>query len=1105
MTQFGCSQDTHHSKSSCYMAHCLSRKPSCCSSVSPSGSFVRSSSGVVSAEVCCQHTDAEAEVSNMLETHLTKWLPEILSRCMIENQDTYLLPHIRELVAEELGKRSFPGNKSTEAAATEEHLPAKQATSSGRSLQGNATQLSEGHVLAENARLCGTTLSGSGSQLAVGRASQLTVSGSSASASMLTGTPINYKPSPLSAGTMKSFIPRIISDEVRTHWFPDLCIVHPDRPGRRLWDSLAFLVLICDTLYMPLDWSFLQNVSDEDKNSVLMLVMNAFDVFWFMDMFLNFITAYYDSSTCKVQTSHRAIAMRYLKTWFVLDFMATAPPLITFMFHTFASQEEQQGTTSYFSMLRVLKVIKLVRVARMTEVLRKRLEQIEMSLQSMSVISALSVFQLLAVLIVTSHMAACSLWFVATSNLANGSVQSLWVTQELMQESISQQYSTSLHATLGIITGFGNGAYVVNEVNEQSVLMGCYLIALVFIGLIVDKVTGIYAKMNEHQAEVKKTTFEISKFLNWYNVPLELQERTMRYVQHIFDHKKLEDVRENLKVWLKSSGELLPDMNISLFGSFILRHPLLCNLPRDTLTIICELCEVSFFPPTDQIISAGKCPDRMIYLRYGTVELIPSIPVPGAELERQGHSIKSFVRPKLRALRSTLSAVSASQTGLTEVEQISAGDILFSRELLLPCQDRNTNAGVCKSFCETVSLEFVKFNSAMEKHDPVALHVMRVSAAINEDSADMLSWSLANTGLLDVNVRIAGETLLHKCARQGANACIEVLIKKMGANLNVRDDAGSTAMEVAALARNKSTVDLLVTHGAQLPLTPGKKERALSHGSVGAKPKYLEMLLAAVPDQTQEELESRLEKAGIDLSKWGVDGAKRLSDLFEEVRSGKCACVLDNDGDGKMTRIACVVRVKVHAKCTGRSKVLHETETQTWFNHAGQVLRLPAQLMKYGQIDNALEDLWFEKFGLCMSDVNENFTRSVVDLYVEEKVSASYPGFHGVYIVHEVPYWACEPIAECKALGLPEGATVERSAPRWPDGHMVSRCYVWTTENNDESALQENTTDQFGDDDDLENGYRTVRLRQAHTAPSMPEHVTISIQRDVRFSQSNSN
>merc|ERR1712078_250878 len=109
----------------------------------------------------------------------------------------------------------------------------------------------------------------------------------------------------------------------------------------------------------------------------------------------------------------------------------------------------------------------------------------------------------------------------------------------------------------------------------------------------------------------------------------------------------------------------------------------------------------------------------------------------------------------------------------------------------------------------------------------------------------------------------------------------------MGANLNVRDDTGSTAMEVATLARKKSTVDLLVTHGAELPATPGKKERASSRGS-GTKPKYLDMLLAAVPDQTQEELESRLKRAGIDLSKWGVDGAKRLPDLFEEVRSGKC-------------------------------------------------------------------------------------------------------------------------------------------------------------------------------------------------------------------------
>jgi hypothetical protein len=619
------------------------------------------------------------------------------------------------------------------------------------------------------------------------------------------------------------------------------------------------------------------------------------------------------------------------------------------------------------------------------------------------------------------------------------------------------------------------------------------LIALVFVGLIVDKVTGIYARMNEHQAEVKKTTFEISKFLNWYNVPLELQERTMRYVQHIFDHKKLGDVRENLKVWLKSSGELLPDLNMSLFGGFILRHPLLSHLPQDTLTIICELCEVNFFPPTDLLVTAGKLPDRMIYLRFGTAELVPQSPV---ELEKQYSKASCFRKPTLHALRSnTQTQFTVSQAGfagLTEVEQICAGDILFSRELLLPCQERNTSTGVCKSFCETISLEFAKFNSAMERHDPATLQVIRISAAINEDSVDMLSWALASVGIRNVNTRIAGEAPLHRCARQGANACTDFLIQRLGADLNAKDEAGSTAVEIATLARQKSTVDLLVAHGAELP---GNKHRVLSRGCTGATPDHLKILMGTVPDSTQEELESRLQKAGVDLSKWGIDGAKRLSDLFEEVRSGKCACVADSGQGGQMTRIACVLRIKVHAACGGQVKVLHATETQTWFRHAGQVLRLPAQLMAHGQLDNALEDLWFEKFGLCVPYVNDNFTQFGVEIFAEEKTSASYPGLRCVYIVHEVPYWACEPLADCEALGLPEGSIVERSAPRWPDGHMETCCYVWIAQDKDEAAQAAKTR---ANSEDI--GDRSRRNSRLHSEPTLNLATIISMHSDVKFS-----
>jgi len=223
----------------------------------------------------------------------------------------------------------------------------------------------------------------------------------------------------------------------------------------------------------------------------------------------------------------------------------------------------------------------------------------------------------------------------------------------------------------------------------------------------------------------------------------------------------------------------------------------------------------------------------------------------------------------------------------------------------------------------------------------------------------------------------------------------------------------------------------------------------------------------------------------------GIDGAKRVSDLFEEIRSGKCACVADPEWGGQTVRIACVLRIKVHAVCNGQVKVLHETETQTWFKHAGQVLRMPAKLLKPNQFDSTLEDLWYEKFGLCVPFVNDNFTRFGVEIFAEEKLSASYPGLRCVYIVHEVPYWACEPIVECEALGLPEGNTVERSAPRWPDGHMETSCYVWITQDKDEAA-QRVLTSASADEE-------VKGIRRLRSAPTIGEEKVISMQSDVQF------
>ena len=75
---------------------------------------------------------------------------------------------------------------------------------------------------------------------------------------------------------------------------------------------------------------------------------------------INFRTAYCDSSGVR-QSGSKHIAMKYLKGWFVVDFIAAVP--VQHITYAANSGDEQSDT-------RALKILRLVRLSRMLRVAR---------------------------------------------------------------------------------------------------------------------------------------------------------------------------------------------------------------------------------------------------------------------------------------------------------------------------------------------------------------------------------------------------------------------------------------------------------------------------------------------------------------------------------------------------------------------------------------------------------------------------------------------------------------------------------------------------------------------------------------------------------------
>ena len=120
---------------------------------------------------------------------------------------------------------------------------------------------------------------------------------------------------------------------------PDLPLrlFHPLGKTRVIWDLCGLLLLIVDTILLPLSLAFGWTSGTQDAGSfILLLDFIASVFFWTLDIFMNVNTAFY-SKGALVYDRH-AIVRRYVKTWLLglTAALAGSPysPLVSAAVHT---------------------------------------------------------------------------------------------------------------------------------------------------------------------------------------------------------------------------------------------------------------------------------------------------------------------------------------------------------------------------------------------------------------------------------------------------------------------------------------------------------------------------------------------------------------------------------------------------------------------------------------------------------------------------------------------------------------------------------------------------------------------------------------------------
>ena len=181
-------------------------------------------------------------------------------------------------------------------------------------------------------------------------------------------------------------------------------VILPGSKFRQRWDIWMGILILWSVWAGPWKVAF---VSDESLWSKALDY--GMDIFFLIDIILNFRTGYYGLDGILV-FSFGPIATRYLKSWFMVDFLSTVPIdlIVNYLIDT-----ENASSLKSFKLARTFRLFRLLKLVRLLK-LQKILNFFRTDGEGVAPV-VLHVCGLTFKMLFVSHLLACGFYFVGTS------------------------------------------------------------------------------------------------------------------------------------------------------------------------------------------------------------------------------------------------------------------------------------------------------------------------------------------------------------------------------------------------------------------------------------------------------------------------------------------------------------------------------------------------------------------------------------------------------------------------------------------------------------------------------------------------------------------
>ncbi|XP_063105654.1 potassium/sodium hyperpolarization-activated cyclic nucleotide-gated channel 3 isoform X2 [Cavia porcellus] len=355
-------------------------------------------------------------------------------------------------------------------------------------------------------------------------------------------------------------------------------IIHPYSDFRFYWDLIMLLLMVGNLIVLPVGITFFK-----EENSPPWIVFNVLsDTFFLLDLVLNFRTGIVVEEGAEILLAPRAIRTRYLRTWFLVDFISSIPVDYIFL------------------------------VVELEPRLDAEIFHMTYDLAS----AVVRIFNLIGMMLLLCHWDGCLQFLVP---MLQDFPPDCWVSMNRMvNHSWGRQYSHALFKAMSHMLCIGYGQQAPVGMPDVWLTMLSMIVGATCYAMFIGHATALIQSLDSSRRQYQEKYKQVEQYMSFHKLPADTRQRIHEYYEHRYQGKMF-----NEESILGELSEPLREEIINFTCRGLVAHmPLFAHADPSFVTAVLTKLRFEVFQPGDLVVREGSVGRKMYFIQHGLLSVL---------------------------------------------------------------------------------------------------------------------------------------------------------------------------------------------------------------------------------------------------------------------------------------------------------------------------------------------------------------------------------------------------------------------------------------------------------------------------------------------------